>query len=411
VLPADVRVRPYPYPYRAMLAVCSDLDETPNWEAYWEIMRFLNTVEMTAMGPGVGLEVANSVYFHEASGQFSYWGTDHAGRDMVRVLIRSGHIDCLHSYGLLARTRAEAARALDELDRHGCRLRVWVDHASGPTNFGPDIMRGHGDEVGHPAYHADLTIPFGIRYVWLGRVTSVVGQDRPWCLGGIARGCHPVASARTLGKEVGKHLFGRCGSPKYAMHASNRLLRPKRLRDGRAVLEFMRSNPHWAGVNACTTAGGIGEVLTDEMLSRLVQCQGVCILYTHLGKVSDPAMPLGPSAQQAFRTLAARQHQGEILVTTTQRLLQYRSARDALQIDAHCCGGALTITIGRVADPVCGTYDLTPDRLSGLTFVTRLSRHAEVRTSSGLRLPCSVRTLGDETIISLPWEPLVFPEL
>jgi len=27
----DVQFRQLPYPYRAMLAICSDLDETPDW--------------------------------------------------------------------------------------------------------------------------------------------------------------------------------------------------------------------------------------------------------------------------------------------------------------------------------------------------------------------------------------------
>lgn len=49
-------VRSIPYPYRAMLAICSDLDETPDRLVYWEIMRFLNTTEETAMGPGEELE-------------------------------------------------------------------------------------------------------------------------------------------------------------------------------------------------------------------------------------------------------------------------------------------------------------------------------------------------------------------
>ena len=57
-------------------------------------------------GPGVGLEVGNSIYFDMPPGQFAYWNTDDAGRAMVRALIRSGHIDCLHSFGDLATTRA-----------------------------------------------------------------------------------------------------------------------------------------------------------------------------------------------------------------------------------------------------------------------------------------------------------------
>src|SRR5205085_2853215 len=196
-----VSLRPFPYPYRAALAICSDLDETADRNVYWEIMRFLNTTQHTTMGRGAGLEIGNSIYFDMRPDQFAYWNTDDTGRAMARAMIRSGHIDCLHSYGDLATTRAHAGRALDELAKHDCRLRVWVDHAIAPSNFGPDIMQGHGDEPGHPAYHADLTTQYGIRYVWRGRVTSVLGQDAPPRLGAIFSLRHPLASGRTLAKE------------------------------------------------------------------------------------------------------------------------------------------------------------------------------------------------------------------
>ena len=68
----EVKLRSYPYPYRAMLAICSDLDETPDRHVYGDIMRFLNTMEDTAMGPGVGLEVGNSIYFDMPPDQFAY---------------------------------------------------------------------------------------------------------------------------------------------------------------------------------------------------------------------------------------------------------------------------------------------------------------------------------------------------
>ena len=38
-------VRSIPYPYRAMMAICSDLDETPDRGVYWEIMQFLTSLE------------------------------------------------------------------------------------------------------------------------------------------------------------------------------------------------------------------------------------------------------------------------------------------------------------------------------------------------------------------------------
>ena len=201
-----------PLPPRALLAICSDLDETPDAETYFELMRFLNTTGETSMGTGVGLEVGNTLYFDMAPGQFSYWNTTEPHREKIRALIRSGHIDCLHSFGDLATTRAHAARALEELQKHDCRIRVWIDHAQAITNFGADIMQGQGDQPGHPAYHADLTMAYGIEYVWRGRVTSVIGQDRPFSLRGIAEAGHPLASAKTLATEAAKQILGCCGT-------------------------------------------------------------------------------------------------------------------------------------------------------------------------------------------------------
>ena len=133
---AGVSLRPFPFPYRAALAICSDLDETPSAVAYLETARFLTTTEPTALGTGVGLEAGNTIYFDMPAGQFSYWNADDRGRGEVRALIRSGHVDCLHSFGDLATTRAHAGRALDELARHDCALAVWVDHGVAVSNFG-----------------------------------------------------------------------------------------------------------------------------------------------------------------------------------------------------------------------------------------------------------------------------------
>lgn len=307
-----------------MLAICSDLDETPDAETYFELMRFLNTTDTTSMGEGVGLEVGNTIYFDMPPGQFSYWNTEERSREKIRELIKSGHIDCLHSYGDLATTRAHAGRALEELERHNCRLTVWIDHAVAPTNFGADIMQGHGDEPGHSAYHADLTFAYGIRYVWRGRVTSVIGQDQPLSLRGIADWRHPGSSLKTLAKESAKQTLARCGSRKYSLHATNRILRPVRLRDNRYEgYEFLRCNPHWNGVSSCDTGWGIARVLTGRFLDRLVARRGTCILYTHLGKLGPSNRKFDEPTVHAFRQLGDYYRSGKILVTTTKRLLEF----------------------------------------------------------------------------------------
>ena len=408
----DVQLRQLPYPYRAMLAICNDLDETPDRSVYWKIMQFLNTTEETAMGPGVGLEVGNSIYFDMPPGQFAYWNTDDVGRKMVRLLIQSGHIDCLHSYGDLATTRKHAARALDELTRHNCKLEVWVDHGRAVTNFGSDIMQGHGDEVGHEAYHADLTIDFGIKHVWCGRVTSITGQDIPSNLNGIFNWKHAVRSGRALFKEVAKQKLALKGNHKYAMHGPNEILCLSVLRDERPVYEFMRCNPHWGGVSSCDQGRYIGEVLTDGMLKRLIGRDGTCVLYTHLGKIDDPNIPFNKTAVEAFCRLAEAFRSGKILVTTTRRLLGYRRAVREITFNSLWDEKGLCIDLNtRAVENSIGELALAD--LCGLTFYVPDPK-ATCMTIDGKEVTDLKRNGPDHTgrpSVSLAWPMLEFPKI
>lgn len=402
-----VQARRLPHPYRAMLAICSDLDETPSLETYLEQMRFLNTTDATSAGVGVGLEVGNSIYFDMPPGHFSYWNTTEQGREALRALMRSGHIDCLHSFGDLARSRTAAQRSWRELDEHGCRFKVWVDHAVAATNFGADIMCGHGDELGHPAYHADLAVEHGIRYVWRGRVTSVIGQDGPARLGKTFQARHPLASARTVAKEFAKQTLGGIGSRKYALHAANAILQPAHLRDGKPVWEFLRCNPHWGGVSAGDTGVGIAEVLTDHFLDALVEREGVGVLYTHLGKLGPaPSAAFGPGAVEAFRRLADYARAGKILVTTTARLLDFMCARNSVQVDAEYHGDELCILLRAKAS------NRSP-ALDGLTFYFDTAGPVSMSLNDQ-PVRDFVRNAPDHTgrpSVSLPWLSLKFPAL
>ena len=403
--------RDFPYPFRAMLSICSDLDETPGEAAYRETIRFLNGTKATTMGPGLGLEVGNTMYFDMPKGQFSYWNAGEEGREILRALMRSGHIDCLHSFGDLGITRAHAERALEELGRHGCRLGVWVDHGVSPSNFGSDIMRGAGDVPGSASYHADLTFGYGVRYVWRGRVTSVVGQDVPRRLGNVFDAAHPMASGKTLAKEGIKDLLAGTVGGRYAMHAGNELLREVTLRDGRRAIEFIRCNPHWGGVSSCDTAEGLGRVLTPDVLDLLEERRGACILYTHLGKGRDRERPLRGETVVALRNLAERVRDGRILLTTTRRLLEYASARRACRsrLDREGEWTLVMVEESNGGEPA-GRRAGVPE---GLTFYagdpekTRLFFNG--REVSGLR-----RNPPDGTgcrSVSIPWVPLRMPEI
>ena len=388
---SQTRVRAFPYPFKAMLAICSDLDETPDGDAYWSAMHFLNTRHAGPLGVGVGLEIGNSMYFDMPPGQWSYWNTDDRGRANIRALIRSGHIDCLHSFGDLATERRHAGRALDQLVKHDCEISVWVDHAVAPSNFGGDIMRGFGDVPGHPVYHADLTCAFGIRYVWRGRVTSVIGQDCEPSWSGIWTGEHPTASLRTVAKESAKWTLAVSPRSRYRLHRVNAISSPVCLRDGRSTVEFLRCNPHWGGVSSCDTADGIAEVLTDGFLNRLVQRGGTCLLYTHLGKRrgSDSQGALSDSTRASFRRLAERQANGEVMITTTKRLLDYRHVRDRLTVRMSQQNG-------------CTRYELSlpepasESQLQGMTLYVDQPGHAEV-CFNGRALSAIQFNTADET--------------
>lgn len=389
-----------------MLAICSDLDETPDRRVYWETTRYLNTTDHTLMGPGVGLEVGNTIYFDMPPDQFAYWNTDDAGREMIRALIRTGHIDCLHSFGDLAWTRRDAGRALDELSSHDCRIQVWIDHGVAPSNFGPDIMQGRGDLPGAEVFHADLTCQYGVRYVWRGRVTSVIGQDVPPRLGGVWSSGHPIESARTLAKECAKGLLAKLGSRKYEMHRANRILHPIRLRSGHSAWEFLRENPHWGGVSCGETADGLAEVLSDRMLERLVARGGFSILYTHLGKVLDPKEPLKRPTRQALNRLAVYVRDGRILVTTTRRLLSYNHLLHNARVEAVTRSGDwLSVDVRTTAES-----DLGDDAQGLCLYVpdpqrTRLIVNGQERGDVTSHPP-------DETgraSIAVRWRALTFP--
>ena len=409
---ADVQLRQLPYPYQAMLAICSDLDETRDRYVYWEIIRFLNTTDETAMGPGVGLEVGNSIYFDMPPDQFAYWNTDDCGREMVRTLTQSGHIDCLHSYGDLATTRQHAAQALEELARHDCKLEVWIDHGIAATNFDPDIMQGHGDDPAHEAYHADLTTSYGIKYIWCGRVTSIIGQDVPASLGRIFDWRHPRVSSRTLLKEAAKRRLARKGNQKYAIHGPNKTLRPVLLRDRSPVYEFMRCNPHWGGVSSCDQGRYIGGVLTSRMLACLIARGGICILYTHLGKIDDPAVPLNPAAVEGFRRLCKAYQSGQILVTTTRRLLGYRRAvREFAFTSTSDERGTHIAVDARASKSPIG--DLSATDSHGLTFYIS-NPEATCMTINGRKVTDLKHNPPDETgrpSVSLAWPKLEFPDI
>jgi hypothetical protein len=273
-------------------------------------------------------------------------------------------------------------------------------------------MKGSGDVPGSASYHADLTFGYGIRYIWVGRVTSVIGQDVPRRFNGIFDMGHPLASGKTVAKEGVKDLLAETIGGKFAMHAGNTVLREVTLRDGHRALEFVRCNPHFGGVSSRDTADGLGHVLTSSVLDILEERGGACILYTHLGKISDREKPLRGGTVAALKHLAERVRDGRILLTTTRRLLDFTNTRRTHRFTATREGDWITVFVeeGNGERKSTGSDFYAPD---GLTFYVEDPEKTRM-FYNGLEMSDLRRNPPDSTgrrSVSVPWIPLRMPEL
>ena len=154
-----VSLRKFPYPYRAGLTISNDIDWTGSWAKFQLIQDFLSTRESTALGAGLGLDLAGSFLFWENPNLTIHYFMSPEVRDGTIDYIRRGRIDTLHSYGKKNDfSRSDAVRALDEMRRNGMHVDVWIDHTVSSDNLGDDVTAGYGDRPDRPEYHADLTI-------------------------------------------------------------------------------------------------------------------------------------------------------------------------------------------------------------------------------------------------------------
>ncbi len=370
---SQVALRKFPYPYKAAIAICNDIDNTETLEEFLEIQKFLNTKEITSMGEGIGLEIGNSFFFYEPpNGAISYWLSGPSVRENIISHIKSGQIDVMHSYGKKSDfIREDAIKSLSELKRNNCKIDVWVDHDRSKSNLGDDITFGLGDHPDSKAYHADLTLNYGIKFVWLGRVTMIIGQSAPvtWeGFAGIFDKDHAIHSSINICKEIAKNAMGVFGSKKYAMHKDNDLLRVVKLDDGNKVYEFTRFDNFWEGVATNANSKGLAYVISGKTLNRLKRAGGYMIVYTHLGRNSGCPQYICKETQDALRNLATEFQEGNIYVTTTSKLLNYYINHKYLGWSFESGDGEVIIRINAIKDPIFGSIIPSVSNLEGTTF-------------------------------------------
>ena len=404
----NVGLRKFPYPYRAALAISSDVDNTPDTATYFAMLDYLNGTGSTPFGQGLGLEVGNSFWFFNGTGgrQVSYFDSDGRETDFAapcRQLWESGHIDTLHSYGNFDTggfTRQHAEKGVAALQTHGATIPVWVNHGNehNSQNVGPHGPF-HGGQPDSPAYHMDLTREAGMRYYWIGRLTHILGQD--------ARRRFGVTAKRWLQELVRLLRYRNIDRAFYDF--SNRLILPATLQDGATVWDFQRWVNAWGEVTELD-AVDLAVQLRPRNIAALIRNAGFLIIYTHMTENLPAARGLPDGLEAGLKNLKRAHDEGRLLVATSGRLLRYRELSQFVDYHATASDGGTLITIApRLSTPV-GDLALAPSDLNGLTF--HVDDPDKVEVTFGGKVLATASNPPDETgrpSISIPWVALEYP--
>jgi hypothetical protein len=344
-MPSVPMLRRFPWPYRAALAVASDIDSCSR-EEFLEIHQFLNTKENTSqnafgrkgggMGVGVGLEFGDSFWFfsdYNSGGMtFSYFlprtATPGPDADLIRSFAHAGYIDVMHSYGDISSpnyfTRSLAKVALAEMTRAHMRVSVFTDHGSF-GNLNNISWPWNGDVPDAPQHHTDLSLaPRGpFRFV---------------------------------------------GDARYAFWPGGELLRPRTFRDGTRGYSFRRQRVFFREWNVDV----LYKELSPSRLDGLIEKGAYCIYVNHFG-LTKKGPDLFPVFNQedvaSLRDLERRHREGLIDVTTTSKLLWRYFI--LTHLDYAATGNArdgFTIAIRGVKEPIAGDFAPTMTQLESVTF-------------------------------------------
>lgn len=364
--PKDSGIRPLPFPYRGAVAISNDA-EYLDFDFFETLMRFLNTHQPTALGPGLGLRVTSSVFFFSARDyNFSYFAGDRPDAPRARVAdridayLRSGWIDTIHAYGdfdgVGGCTRDHAIAAFRALEKIGARPEVFSNHGGveNAQNVGADAAYHRGDVLGDVAYHADLLTEHGVRYVWTD--SQVISEAS-------ATGWRSRLKRRTASAE-------------------GELLAPVRLQDGRELLGFRRFRGTGTyAPNLSSLLSQVRQLPWDDLYATW----GATVLYQHLGVLHRSGGACTPATTEAvlrrpeaylagFRVLQREQEAGRLWVAGCAELLRYAEMIRGVEVQRDEARATIAIDFPQaVSDPqrFFGGLTLAADPRPGVSVTYR----------------------------------------
>jgi len=248
-------------------------------------------------------------------------------------------------------------------------------------------------------YHLDLLRSYGVRYVWTGRMTHILGQD--------ARPNVQVKAKNALQKLLYYTRYRNTRAPLFDL--KNRLMIDTRLQDGSRIWDFQRWVNAW-GRERVLNIHDLAEQLKPRNIDALLRNEGFLVIYTHMceGLFTPEMFP--EKLKQDLRYLARLYHEGKLLVTTTARLLKYKEVHDALRWRTIHENGITKILIQPFIRALGEKIVVSKKDLSGITFLCQDPEKVQVIFKGEiLSIKKNPKDFSGTFSVSVPWHPLEYP--
>lgn len=323
-----MRIRKYPYPFKAWLTISNDPDNTD-----LKIWTELDDLIFRRLK----LPWANSIFLHSYNLNLPEQVTLACNPEIATQPSDTIHTwgDFVHA-GARGFSREDALSGMALLERHGIQPVVWVDH----SRFTGNLLHGsawgaipmHKDSSGLQykvhEYTLDLIQQTGVRYVWDGGLTEVIGQDRRRSVFDIRPGQARLKSVISGLRRRTVELVHQLRTGKRP--TKNNLYFTHLFPDGRTLYCFRRYGK-WRNADIL----GLSKQISVPTIDTLIRNEGVMIAYTHLGKTNPEHQGQNHVPDVTLNCLQhvrKRMDDGKLNFSSLSNLLDYLVIRDHMQV-------------------------------------------------------------------------------
>jgi len=323
-----IKILKYPHPYKAWLTISNDPDNT-NIEAWHELNDFIFDE--------LKLDWANSIFLSSHNLNLP----DQVSLDKCPEIAKQP-TDTLHTWGDFVHagqrgfSRTDAEAGIELLKKYNIQPQVWVDHSRFTGNLLHNNSWGavptHDDSSGNMytvfEYTLDLVKQLGISYVWDGKLTQNIGQDR------LLQLKDHLIHYSVLGKIRFLFLNGfRFLIPGLNQSTGNTQYKKHTFPDGNVLYIFKRFG-NWRDADIF----GLSNVISKSNINQLIQKGGTMVAYTHLGKNSPKykgQTHIPTQTKASLYYVKERIDAKELLFTPLSKMFDYLILRDNITVEQN----------------------------------------------------------------------------